>query len=313
MSDSSFRECIAVKILVIGRHGQLAQSLLETKLSPSIEIVALGRPHLDVSRPGTVVEAVDKAAPHLVVNAAAYTAVDNAETELAEASAINAAGAGHVADVCRRLSIPLVHISTDYVFDGTKDAAYQETDPVSPIGVYGRTKLEGERLVTAAMREHIILRTAWLTSPFGRNFVRTMLQLAVDRQEVRVVDDQIGSPTHGPHLARAIVEIAHLIGKGGLSDPWGIYHACNDRYATWCDVARYVFQQSARYGGPVANVVPITTSDYPTKARRPANSRLDCSKLERSFGIRLPDWRDGVSETVSRLCSQPAALRQGAQ
>jgi dTDP-4-dehydrorhamnose reductase len=287
-SDSSFRECIAVKILVIGRHGQLAQSLLETKLAPSIEILALGRPHLDVSRPGTIVEAVDKAAPHLVVNAAAYTAVDNAETEPAEASAVNAAGAGQVADVCRRLSIPLVHISTDYVFDGTKDAAYQETDPVSPIGAYGRTKLEGEQLVAAAMREHIILRTAWLTSPFGRNFVRTMLQLAVDRQEVRVVDDQIGSPTHGPH-------------------------SCNASYATWCDVARYVFQQSARHGGPVANVVPITTSDYPTKARRPANSRLDCSKLERSFGIRLPDWRDGVSETVSRLCSQPATFTQGAQ
>lgn len=238
-----------MKILVTGRHGQLAQSLLDTKLSPSTEIVALGRPHLDVTRPGTVVEAVDKVAPQLVVNAAAYTAVDNAETEPADAFAINASGAGHVAEVCGRLSIPLIHISTDYVFDGTKDAAYEETDPASPIGVYGKTKLEGERLVTVATREHIILRTAWLTSPFGRNFVRTMLQLAVDRREVSVVDDQIGSPTHGPHLARAIIVMANLVGKGALSDPWGIYHACSPSCATWCDVARYVFQQSARYGG----------------------------------------------------------------
>jgi dTDP-4-dehydrorhamnose reductase len=299
-----------VKILVLGKEGQLARSLREVQRPDGMELVAIGRPDLDLTAPDTIASTIDRTKPQLVVNSAAYTAVDKAESERESAFAINATGAGRVAEMCAQLKLPIIHISTDYVFDGSKPAAYLEDDPVAPLGVYGRSKLEGERLVAAANPHHVILRTAWVISPFGNNFVKTMLRLAVSRDDIGVVDDQIGCPTHAPHLATAIVGIADRISRThpvvDQPDVWGIYHAAGTGEGTWCDLAREIFRQSARCGGPSAKVRPITTAGYPTPVHRPANSRLDCGKLARVFGIRLPDWRQGVAECVTRLCSSSA-------
>jgi dTDP-4-dehydrorhamnose reductase len=207
-----------------------------------------------------------------------------------------------MAEACEQRGIPLIHISTDYVFDGSKPAPYVECDPVAPLGAYGLSKLEGEQRVAAACRRHIILRTAWVLSPYSHNFVKTMLRLGLRRAEIGVVDDQIGNPTYAPHLAIAILTIAHIhLVKDGGGLPWGVYHAAGAGEASWCDVARAVFLQSSRIEGPSPRVRPITTAEYPTPARRPANSRLDCSKLARTFGIRLPDWRVGIAECVLLL------------
>lgn len=307
-----------MKILVIGKNGQLARSLVAAKKPDGLDLVAVGRPEMDLAVPETLAPALDHYAPDVVVNAAAHTAVDKAESEPEVAHAINAAAPGLVAGACTRRGIPLIHISTDYVFDGSQGTPYCEGDPVAPLGVYGRTKLEGERRVAAACEQHVILRTAWVVSPHGHNFVKTMLRLAATRSVIDVVDDQWGSPTYAPHLATAILTIAHAhLAKGGKAPPWGIYHAAGTGEATWCELARTVFAQSADIGGPRAEVRPITTAEYPTSARRPANSRLDCTKLERTFDVRLPDWRMGIAECVLALSrraesSQPEHSRGSA-
>jgi dTDP-4-dehydrorhamnose reductase len=197
----------------------------------------------------------------------------------------------------------LIHVSTDYVYDGTKATPYVEDDPTAPLGAYGRSKLAGEDAVRSAVRRHVILRTAWVHSPFGGNFVKTMLRLAGERPEVRVVDDQIGSPTYAPHLAEAILAIARIAVEEPERRVWGTYHATGTGYVSWCGLAREVMRVSGAQGGPSANVVPITTADYPTPAKRPANSRLECSKLSKTFGVTLPDWQIGVSDCVMRLQS----------
>jgi dTDP-4-dehydrorhamnose reductase len=290
-------------LLVTGRGGQLAQSLCEVAAQRGLEVVALGRPDLDLTDAASIAAAIERAAPSIVVNAAAYTAVDKAESEPELAHAVNARGAGHMAEACERRGIPLIHISTDYVFDGEKSHPYTEDDAPNPASAYGRSKLDGERRVAAGCSRHIILRTAWVHSPFGHNFVKTMLRLAASRPEVAVVDDQAGSPTYAPHLADAIVSIAaHVLDgsqKGG--HPWGIYHAAGQGEATWCAFAREIFRCSAALGGPTANVRPITTAEYPTPARRPRNSRLDSGKLIRTFGVQLADWRKGTADCVRRL------------
>lgn len=267
-----------------------------------LEMIAAGRPQLDLAEPATIAMVIGQVEPDVVVNAAAYTAVDKAEQEPERAQIVNAGGAGHIAAACQRRGIPLIHLSTDYVFDGSKDAAYVETDPVAPLGAYGRSKLEGERRIAAACSHHVILRTSWVVSPYGNNFVKTMLRLAETHPEIGVVNDQTGTPTYAPHLAGAILSIAaHLHqSAGGL---WGIYHAAGTGEATWHDVACEVFAQSAQLGGRVTKVRPITTSAYPTPAARPKNSRLDCGKLDRQFGLRLPDWRLGIAACVRALAA----------
>lgn len=291
-----------MKIAVTGTAGQLVTSLLEIGPARGVEIAALGRPALDLANPADIGPALAAASPDVVVNAAAYTAVDKAESEPEAAMAVNGAGAGAVAEACARLGVPLIHLSTDYVYDGSKATPYVETDAVAPVSSYGRSKLEGERQVAGRCRRHVILRTAWVFSPFGTNFAKTMLRVAGSRAELGVVDDQHGCPTYAPDLAEAIVAIAGKIATAPESDQrWGIHHAAGSGETTWCGFAREIFACSGKLGGPVAKVNAITTDQYPTPARRPANSRLDCSKLEHAFGVRLPDWRDATARCLARL------------
>ena len=296
-----------MKMLVTGTSGQLAQSLLETGIAAGIDIIAIRRPQLDLAVPASIRHALADARPDIVVNAAAYTAVDKAESEPELALRINGDGAGVVAETCTRLGVPLIHISTDYVFDGSKAAPYLETDPTAPVSAYGRSKLAGEAAVAHACRRHVILRTSWVHSPFGNNFVKTMLRLGASKPQLGVVDDQLGCPTYAPHLAEAIVRIARrALSAPHDQVPWGIYHAAGAGETTWCGFAREIFRLAASHGGPTPRVDAITTADYPTAAMRPANSRLDCTALERAFGARLPDWRDGARACVARLLSVQA-------
>ena len=293
-----------MKLFVIGNQGQLARALGEVAPSPEVAVVAIGRPELDLLTPGTVFRAIDRYAPDVVINAAAYTAVDKAESEPELAYAVNAAGAAHVAAACG--NTPLIHISTDYVFGG--GGPHLEGDHVEPLGVYGRSKLEGERRIAEQGQRHIILRTAWLHSPFGHNFVRTILRLADSRPELGIVDDQIGNPTYAPHLAAAILTIARHIHTRPIADlHWGIYHAAGSGEATWFRFAQEILRQSVRLGRPQTGLRPITTAEYTTSAKRPADSRLDCSKCERIFDVRLPDWKIGLAECVSRCVASGAA------
>lgn len=291
-----------MRILVTGRVGQVVTALLEKASGPAVEMVNAGRPAFDLARPDTLAAAIEAARPDVVVNAAAYTAVDKAESEPVLAMAVNGDGAGCVADATERLAIPLIHLSTDYVFDGCKAGPYVEADAVAPLGAYGASKLEGERQVAARCRRHLILRTAWVHSPFGANFVKTMLRVAGTRPEIGVVDDQWGCPTYAPHLAEAIVSLARDVGGAGAEDTrWGIYNVAGGGETTWCGFAREIFARSAELGGHMARVRAMTTAEYPTPARRPANSRLDCARLEKVFGLRLPDWREGTARCVARL------------
>jgi dTDP-4-dehydrorhamnose reductase len=290
-----------MRIVVCGRQGQLARALLEADRLPDMELVAIGRPALDMSDAASIASVIRREQPDLVINTAAYTFVDRAESEPDAAFAVNTTGADHVAQACAARSIPLIHISTDYVFAGSKLAPYVEDDPTFPATVYGRTKREGELRVMEACERHLILRTAWVHSPWGANFVKTMLRLANERSVIGVVDDQRGTPTYAPDLAAAVLAVA----RRAIADPdrisWGIYHAAGGGEATWCGFAREVFKAAAEQGLPAARVDPITTSDYPTPAPRPAYSRLSCDKLRREFGVELPHWQAGVRECVRRL------------
>ena len=275
-----------------------------------MRLVALGRQELDITKPDMIDTALSTHEPGVVVNCAAYTDVDKAESEEQQAYAVNSDGAGAVASYCASRGIPIIHISTDYVFDGANAEPYVESDPTRPTGAYGRTKLEGEARVAAACPEHIILRTAWVHSPFGHNFVTSMLRLARTRAEIGVVDDQIGNPSYAPNLAGAILEVARQILEDSAGEPkWGVYHIAGSGETSWCGLAREIFAQSEKHGGPSARIRPISTADYPTPARRPANSRLDCTALKTGFGIALPDWRDGVQACVARALATSSCTR----
>jgi len=291
-----------MKLLVAGSRGQVARALAEAAADFDVDLAALGRPALDLTDPDSIEKAIEKAAPDWVINAAAYTAVDQAEEDREAVVAVNHHGAGALAAICGGRNIPLVHLSTDYVFDGSRKTPYTETDAVAPLGVYGRSKRDGEIAVIAGNPRHLILRTAWVYSPFGQNFVKTMLRLAETRDELNVVDDQRGCPTYAPHIARGILRIIAKLASGkGEKPPWGIYNMAGGGETSWCGFAREIFIQSEKLGGATARVHPITTWEYPTPARRPANSRLDCSKLAQVFGVTLPDWRDGTAACVARL------------
>lgn len=291
-----------MRLVVTGRDGQVATSLLEAGQGrDGVDVVAIGRPVLDLARPDTVFDALAAVRPDVVVSAAAYTAVDQAEDEPDLAYAVNALGAGKVAEAAARLGVPVIHISTDYVFDGSKDGAYVETDATAPLGVYGASKLAGEQAVAAANPRHLILRTAWAYSPFGKNFVKTMLRLASDRDEIAVVADQWGNPTSAFDLADAILlSVAMLHGAKGF-EGYGIYHLAGTGETNWSGFARHILGTSKAHGGPYARVRDITTADYPTKARRPANSRLSTTKFAATFGWTAPDWHLSTEEVVSRL------------
>lgn len=279
-------------ILVTGGTGQVGTALRQLGPKFGVEIVAPGRDALDLAAPRSIEDMVGSRAWGAVINCAAYTAVDKAESAPDEAFAVNAEAPGLLATATRGLRV--LHVSTDYVFDGSKDGFYTEDDPVAPLGVYGASKEAGEWGVRSGNPDHIILRTAWVVSPWGGNFVKTMLRLGAERTQLRVVDDQRGCPTSAIDIADALLTI---ITKGGAS---GTYHFVNAGEASWCELARFVF---ARAGMDV-EVEAITTADYPTPAKRPANSRLATDKLRRTFGIAPRPWRDAIGEIVDTLRGQ---------
>lgn len=265
------------------------------------DVVALGRPQLDLRYSEGIEAALRQAQPNVIVSAAAYTAVDRAETDESEAHVINAVAPGLIAAAAAQLDIPVIHLSTDYVFDGKKSEPYLESDSVSPTSVYGHTKLAGEHAVAQATTNHVILRTAWVYSPFGRNFLKTMLQLGESRDQINVVDDQIGNPTSALDIADAILAVADNLLANDAADFRGIFHMAGAGAASWADFASEIFSASRNCGGPAAIVKRIPSSAYPTPARRPSNSRLDCSKLERTHGVRLEGWKNSTAKTVIRL------------
>lgn len=293
-----------MRIAVTGTAGQVVTSLLERGEAAGHEVIAIGRPDLDLADPASVARALEAARPDVIVSAAAYTAVDKAESESDLAFAVNGAGAGAVAQAAKILDVPVIHISTDYVFDGTLDRPYVESDPTGPTGVYGASKLAGEQAVLAAHDDSVVLRVAWVYSPFGGNFVKTMLRLAGDRDEVSVVADQVGNPTSALAIADGIVQVATNMVADGSPALRGIFHMTASGEASWADFAEGIFAASAVRGGPSASVRHIGTADYPTPAIRPANSRLDCGKIARVHGVTLSDWRMSLDEVMDRL--QPA-------
>jgi dTDP-4-dehydrorhamnose reductase len=289
-------------ILVAGKTGQLARCLVAAAHRRDTALVALGRPELDLTQPETLARAVEAHAPRAIVNAAAYTAVDKAEAEPTLAMAVNRDGARALAAAAAGMGVPFIHISTDYVFDGRKDGAYGEEDAPSPLSVYGRSKLAGEAAVCAACPAGVILRTSWVYSPFGQNFATTMLRLAATREKVQVVDDQHGAPTAAFDLADAILDLAErLTAAPHGRDNGGVYHLAAEGETTWYGFAAAIFAGWARRGRRVPALAPITTAQYPTAARRPQNSRLDCSKAARVFGLRLPPWRSSLERCLDEL------------
>jgi dTDP-4-dehydrorhamnose reductase len=292
-----------MRIYVIGGQGQVARSLREAAATDSDIVLGCGeRPDVDLLRPASVAEALGRFRPDIVVNPAAYTAVDKAESEPDQAFAINRDGAGLVALVAANQGVPVIHFSTDYVFDGTKDTAYVERDPVNPQSIYGRSKYEGELAVAAANPQHIVLRTSWVYAPFGANFVRTMLRLAAERDSLRVVDDQVGCPTYAPDIAAAVIAIARKVAAEGWQSKFaGVTHLAGPDVRTWYTFANEILDGAASRGARSVPVSPIPTSDYPTPAARPANSRLATARLASVFDIRLPPLRHSLADCLDCL------------
>jgi dTDP-4-dehydrorhamnose reductase len=291
-----------MRLLVTGREGQVVRSLVERAAARAgVTVIPVGRPELDLSRPEAVAAALDGHEADIIVSAAAYTAVDKAEDEPELALAVNAGGAGAVAHWAQGRGIPVIHLSTDYVFSGDGGKPYGEDDAPGPRSVYGRSKLAGERAVAAANPRHVILRTAWVYSPFGGNFVKTMLRLGESRDRLSVVADQHGNPTSALDIADGILKIAATLRAPNADALHGIYHFAGAGEATWYDLARHVFAVSSAIGGPFAEVAAITADQYPTRAVRPGNSRLDCTRFARTFGAAAPDWHASVEAVVRRL------------
>lgn len=296
-----------MRIVFTGREGQVARALRERGPACGAQVIPTGRPELDLSAPETILPVLRACAPEVIVNTAAYTMVDQAEAEPDLAESINGRGASAVAVAAAELSVPIIQISTDYVFDGSLDRPYTETDTVGPTGVYGRSKLSGERGVASATSNYAILRTAWVYSPFGRNFVRTMLRLAETRDEVSVVVDQHGSPTNAIDIADGIIAVARNLLQNPDPRMRGVFHMTGSGFATWAEFASAVFETSKTAGGPSARVRPIVTADYPTPAKRPANSRLDCTRIAIVHRVKLPGWRASLIPCVRRLISKAAS------
>ncbi|OXE36980.1 MAG: dTDP-4-dehydrorhamnose reductase [Phenylobacterium zucineum] len=289
-------------ILLTGGTGQVGAALRRLSC-PGFEVYAPERETLDLRDYENIATMVASRPWRAVINSGAYTAVDRAETETELAWTLNAGAPAALAEATARADIPLIHLSTDFVFPGTKSQPYLETDPVGPVGVYGASKAAGEMAVQAKNPKHLILRTAWVVSPDGSNFIKTMLRLADTRDEVAVVNDQIGCPTSADDLAAAVrLILARLEGE---QPAFGICHLVNSGEASWHDLARAVFDQAGAAGRKVPRLTAIPTSQYPTPARRPANSRLDTAKLTREFGLRLRPWQEAVRDVVTTLLAQP--------
>lgn len=296
-----------MKALVFGSNGQVGRELARASWPTGWQPVFLSRANADLANLDSIDGAIADQSPAIVINAAAYTSVDAAEDDEALAFAINAAAPGRMAECCRQRSIPLFHISTDYVFDGRKSAPYVEGDAVAPLGAYGRTKAAGEAVVRATAPEHLILRTAWVFSSFGKNFVKTMLRLAPVGNPVRVVRDQLGSPTAAEDLARALIHLVSLY----PDLHYGTFHLAGAGETSWYGFAQEIFDDLERRTGHRPRCVPISTSQYVTKAPRPANSRLDCSKFLATFGFAMSAWQDSLACVLDELHGSSAPNEWG--
>ena len=298
-----------MKILVIGAGGQVGSELRLTLRSLSLKLrgsrlVFAYRGDLDLTNLKAIPKYLDFVSPDIIVNASAYTAVDDAESQRDLAFLINGAAVEELAFFCKRRGSILIHISTDYVFDGMGDRPYTESDDVAPTGIYGGSKLAGERAIGELLEEYIILRTSWVFGVWGNNFVKTILRLGKDKDEVDIVADQCGAPTSARAIAACIGEIIRQIAtEAGLKQRWGTYHYSGVPYVSWAEFAREIFEQAAIRGliSAPPTVREISTIDYPTAAVRPANSRLDCSKLKSSFGIEPDDWKGSLSLMLDEL------------
>lgn len=288
-----------MKILVFGAGGQVGREVCRAAWPAHYAIMPLDRRTIDITKSALVDAILARETPDLVINLAAYTAVDRAENEPEAAWAVNCAGAAHIAAACGDNAAPLIHLSTDYVFDGRKAEPYREEDPVDPLGVYGCTKEAGERAVRAALGHHVILRTAWVYGAYGGNFVKTMLRLAGARPVLRVVADQRGCPTAANDIAAALIVISGHIERGEAI--WGTYHFAGGGATSWYGFAEAIFELASPRLPARPSLVAITTSQYPTPAQRPMNSVLDCRKIKETFGISPPPWRASLAPVIREL------------
>ena len=288
-------------IAIIGSNGQLGWELVRRGQRKGFKVLAMDYPEIDITDPATIDAWFGSTKIDLIVNAAAYTAVDRAESEPEAAFAVNCDGPANLAERCRDRGISLIHVSTDYVFDGTKLGAYVEEDPVAPLGIYGESKAAGEEKVRERLSEHIIVRTAWLCGLHGHNFVKTMLRMGREKDTLRVVSDQFGCPTFAADLAEAILEVAKQV-EMSESMPWGTYHYCGKGETTWHAFAEAIFEIAGQHENfKVKQVMPISTAEYSTPVKRPANSVLNCSRIEKHFGIRPRPWKQSLSEMIEQL------------
>ncbi|QAY83093.1 dTDP-4-dehydrorhamnose reductase [Pseudomonas arsenicoxydans] len=286
-----------MKILISGQHGQVAREL-QRRLGATCELVVLGRDQLDLAHPHQIRQQVQRVRPDLIINAAAHTAVDQAESEPEAAFAINATAPGILAEEALALDIPLIHYSTDYVFDGSKSEPYNETDATNPLGVYGKSKLAGEQAITAVQGKHLILRTSWVYSIHGRNFLLTMQRLLQEKPELRIVADQIGAPTWAGTIANSTLALIERW-QAGQAGAWGIYHLTAQGETSWFGFAQAIGEALRQQGKPCATLLPIPSSDYPTPAARPLNSCLDCTRLQREWAVSQPDWQSALRECLA--------------
>lgn len=291
-----------MRLLIAGWHGQVARALMEAAPSAAdVKTLAVGRPALDVRDPRSIERVFSDVAPTIAINSAAYTAVDQAEGESERAFALNVDGAALFARAAARRNIPIIHLSTHYVFDGAKPTPYVEADTPRPLTVYGRSKLAGEHAVAKENPHHIILRTSWVFSAKAGSFTAKILQSAATGERLRMVDDQRGNPTFAPHLATAILEIARKISADGDASPWGTYHAAGTGSASWYELATEVMRGATAATAPAATIDRITSAEYPARTPRPANSELCCDKLDHTFGVALPSWREGVKDCLAQI------------
>ena len=290
-----------MRILLFGGSGQVGEEFRALAMPGDVEVVAPSRSALDLQDADAVARMIAAESWSVVVNAAAYTEVDRAENAAAVAFAVNAEAPSRLAAATARRGIPLIHISTDYVFDGRKGAPYIEQDAVAPLNVYGRSKLAGEVGVRAANSRHVILRTSWVYSPYGKNFVKTILRLAVERERLAIVADQRGCPTAACDIARTCLDIALRCASEPEGVPYGVYHFAGAGEASWFDLAKAIVEMSADRRAASPQVVPIRTFEYPTPAARPPDTRLDCTAIVREFGVELRPWREALQETINRL------------
>lgn len=289
-----------MRVLVIGSNGQLGWELMNQSGKWGFDASGYDLPEFDITDPEAARLLLGENDFSAVVNAAAYTAVDQAEENRELAFAVNCSGAANLARACVEAAVPLVHLSTDYVFDGRSNRPYLETDPVSPLGVYGRSKVAGEREVQRILPDHIIVRTAWLFGLHGENFVKTMLRLRREKDEIRVVADQHGSPTFAADLADALLQMVSLL-QEKPGPVWGVYHYCGEGITSWYEFAAEIFRLAGLYDTFPVRLIPIPTEEFPTLAQRPAYSVLDCTRVKSSFGVHTRPWRKSLAEMVRQL------------